>query len=175
MRTGIYPEKGVAKVYVYLYSYHVADRDDDKVQLDFNRMEFPSDRITVREIREREPLTSEHIPDFDRNDRKNDALSPDGRLVPHPSIMTVMFYERLVALVAFDISMGKGPNLDDWCGPAMGMTPKEHDDCLISAYMTYQMAGTTHEAKQLVRTIKEQAWAQAREAQGRDPDAGPKR
>lgn len=143
---------------------------DSTPELDFKRIEFPTDRLTIRQIRELEEEVDQEIPDFQISLHQNER----GERVP--SVCWVMSWERSVALLAFEISLGFGPRFEVALEPNEPVgKPEQADKLLVEAYMIYGMARTTTEAKELLRDIKEQARAQAREAQGRDPDTGWKR
>lgn len=131
-------------------------RNDNSPRIDFSRIDFPSDRMTIREIRAMEPALNTSSPRFE-----------DSGAIGVPSIRLLMYSEREVAELAFELVLGYGHMFEEM--RIMQSRPKDCDDDLIEAYMEYNMAETTEEAEQLVRVIKEQARAQAHEALGREP------
>ena len=142
----------------------------DDPGLDLLRIEFPSDRLTVRQVREREPDLDGPHPDFGPSYRRNaESVEP----VNYPSLQWVLTWERHVARLAYDIAIGKGPALGKWL--AWEMTPREIDEQLGAAYGAYRMADTADAAAQLIRGIKEQARTQARLRQAKGPESGPSR
>jgi hypothetical protein len=109
----------------------------DGTGLDLWRIEFPSDRLTVRQVREREPDLDGPHPDFGPSYRRNaESAEP----VNSPSLQWVMTWERHVARLAYDIAIGRGPALSKWL--AWEMTPREIDEFLGAAYLAYRMADT---------------------------------
>lgn len=134
----------------------------DRPELDYSKIDFPSDELTVHQIRLLEPSLNTNRPTF--------AWTGEEGV---PSIEGVLSLEREVAAMAFEIARGHGRRISEL---ERDYRPKDLDNDLVAAYMTYNMAATTHEAGQLIRTIKEQAREQAKGTQGRRPDeTGPRR
>ena len=138
--------------------------------VDFRRIEFPSDALTIRRIREMEPQVDKEG-DFDFTNRHNDHENQDSRQVA--SVKYVLVWEREVASLAYDLTIGSGPTLDSW--KKNGVSPKEIDDALAVAYLRYGLADTTTAAKKLISSVRQQAEAQAFEALGKGAPSSRKR
>lgn len=131
-------------------------------ELDYSRIDFPSDELTVRQMRLLEPSLNTNRPAF--------AWTGEEGV---PSVEGVLSLEREVAAMAFEIARGHGRRITEM---ERDYRPRDLDNDLVAAYMTYNMAATTHEAGQLIWTIKEQAREQGKGTQGRRPDeTGPRR
>lgn len=155
--------------------------DDDQItstpngnstsRLDFKRIEFPTDRLTVRQIRELEADVDAESPQFHVSESQN------ARGTRVPSVCWVMGWERTVALLTFEIALGSGERFKESQKPDTldGYNPPKADQHLVDAYMTYGMAQTSTEARQMIRSVKEQVHNLALEAQGKDPSTGRKR
>jgi uncharacterized protein YihD (DUF1040 family) len=134
----------------------VAEDSEDSNKVDYSRFDYPSDRLTIRDIRDHESH---------RIDINLPNLSTDD---PH-SIEHLLFLERCISEYAFSVALGRGRTYREL---AREGGYKGYEGELVDEYMFYGLARTTHEAQELIRGIKDQARAQARESQGLDPDDG---
>jgi hypothetical protein len=132
------------------------DDSSNNQSVDFRRLQFPSDKLTIRDIRDHEP---------DRIDTKLPRLSTEDSR----SLDKLLYMERFIAWAAFAVSIGRG---EDYQYVASFGGYKEFEQELVDVYMFYGLSRTTHEATELIRGIKDQARAQARESQGLDPNDG---
>jgi len=132
------------------------DDSSSSHSVDYRRLQFPSDKLTVRDIRDHEP---------ERIDIDSPQLSTDDS----HSIENLLFLERSIAWSSFAVALGRGAAYLDVA--SYGGT-KEFEDELVNVYMFYRLASTSHDAKELIKVIKDQARAQARETQGLDPNDG---
>jgi hypothetical protein len=129
---------------------------DEPMEVDLRRFHFPSDKLTIRDIRDHEP---------DRIDISSPHLSTDSA----HSIEKLLFLERYIAEAAYVVAFGRG---SAYLELAREGGYKEFEEALVEEYTFYGLGRTTHEANELIRGIKDQARAQAREAQGLDPNDG---
>ncbi len=132
------------------------ERVPDENAFDYARYRFPSDTLTIRDIRTREP---------ERIDIDVPEIGSDGK---SNSIETLLYLERSIAVAIYSVASGRQAT-DVVLDPEM---LSEHEDQLVEEYFFYGMARTTHEAKELIKEIKEQARAHARETLGLGPDDG---
>jgi hypothetical protein len=115
--------------------------------LDYTSIQYPSDRITVGDIRRTHPerFDSERAELFNRTG--ND---------PNFAISVILYLERLLAHAAYEDARGKGVNV-------FGPSGLDREDCLeelTQFYALYGVAQGTHHTEQLVRDIEAQAAAQ---------------
>jgi hypothetical protein len=129
------------------------ERVPDENAFDYGRYRFPSDAVTIRDIRTREPERIDiDVPEFANNDESN-------------SIETLLYLERSIAVAVYSVASGKQATrvvLDQ-------EMLSEHEEELVEEYFFYGLARTTHEARELIKGIKDQARAHARESQGLGP------
>jgi hypothetical protein len=115
--------------------------------IDYTSIRFPSDRITVADIRRAHPGSFD-VEDGGRFRECSRNFFP---------LDTVIYLERLLARAAYEKAIGKpGDILDD-----RGL---ERSDCmkdLTKFYATYGVAKGAHLTEQLIREIESQAASQA--------------
>ena len=119
----------------------MAETDSPTAKIDYTSIKFPSDRITVGDIRRENPERFES-----EVASRTDTLD------------LVVYLERLLALGAYEKAMGKQ-------GDSIGKTDMNREDCLkelTEYYGTYGVAKGIHHTEQLVRDIETQAVAQSR-------------
>jgi hypothetical protein len=114
--------------------------------IDFTRLWFPTDAITIGDLRKKFPFAFEGVdPDyFNEGDDNMSAL---------------VECERTVAQWAFDKALGRPtPSADEW---------RDQEEGLEITYTEMELAKGAKHAEQLVRDLKEAAAAQAREYLGK--------
>ena len=113
--------------------------------IDYTSLAFPSDRITVVDLRRAHPER------FDAEDGDRFA-----RVGPTFRLNSILDLERLFALAAFEKALGKP-------GDPIRARGLDRDDCveeLTEFYRTYRVADGRHATEQLIRDIETQAAAQ---------------
>ncbi|MDE2508636.1 MAG: hypothetical protein KGM43_15605 [Planctomycetota bacterium] len=129
--------------------------------IDFTRIEFPSDKITVKMIRQAWPDT------VDVEREQSWSRAPHRRYVRHSLDAVlgegVIDPERMLAERAFKVALGQ-PVKDD-----LFQSRDELIDSLGSAYLDFGLARGEHEVAALVRRFEAQAEAQARQRSGPTP------
>ena len=128
--------------------------------IDFTTFSFPTDRLTVRDLRRKhpegfdQPLPEEALGEIRRGSRYRrrslDVILGD-----------LIDAEREVAERAFHNHLGSGQ--PDY----LRGTPDGSRDCLISTYVEWGLATGEHHAEQLVRDLEAQAISQAERVVGK--------
>jgi hypothetical protein len=116
---------------------------DQPPLIDLTRIAFPTDRLTVKELRERNPL------DFDRLDKKDG--SPKST---EENFHTVLDCEREVAWRAFRAALGQPVRISP--------IAEETRPIVMREYVRLGLATGPHHAEQLIRNVEAQAAAQAK-------------
>jgi hypothetical protein len=127
----------------------------DDLEIDLTKIEFPSDGMTIKQIRTLHP---------EQVDAKIDPSlfgGPHGSQDADNTVGLLLFTERLVAKRAFDDTLAR--KSDEL------FTLTEYADDLAEMYMRHGIASGSHHAQQLIRHIESQAAAQARTSSGRRP------
>ncbi len=134
---------------------------DTEPAIDFTTIEFPSDKITVKMIRQVWP----DAVDVERV--QSTSRAPHRRFVRHSLDAVlgegVIDPERQLAERAFKVALGQAVKDQIFQGR------DDLIDSLASAYLDYGLARGEHEAAALVRRIEAQAEAQARQRGGPTP------
>lgn len=123
--------------------------DSPQGALDYGSLHFPSDRITVADIRRAHPLRFDH-----KDGHRFFGLQND----PEFNLNTILYVERLLAKEAFEEARGHPGN-------NLGNAGLDRDDCLNDLtrfYQTYRIAQGRHHTEQLVRDFEAQARAIAK-------------
>jgi hypothetical protein len=129
---------------------------ETKSQIDFTQIDFPSDRLTVKQLRMAYPYS------FDLPDPRP-SLTKNSRLYARKSIDStlggIVDGERLLASLVFKEAIGLLPTEEE--------TLPRHEivEGIISDYQRVGLAGE-HEAEELIRRIETQAVSQARRQGG---------
>ena len=128
---------------------------EDSPQIDFTKIAFPSDSLTIGTLRKLHPadLDSQSKPDFTERSHSLGAELTD-----------MLWVEREIAEAAFNRALGRPTEGD--------RTGQDWQDCLdqvAGIYTRYGIASGQHHAEQLFRDIETQAVAQARQHGGRQP------
>jgi len=120
-------------------------------QIDFSRIAFPTDQLTVGQLRERFPeeFKGEKVTFF--YDQKGMELT------------STIDIERELAKHAFDAVLGRKKG-----DPEAAFIREELEDCLAGSYVFLRMAKGKHEASQMVREVISAAEAQAMARLGRN-------
>jgi hypothetical protein len=127
--------------------------------IDFTKIDFPSDGLTIKTLRRLHP------DDFDTEPDACHRLVEDVAGRANQNLMTMLDAERFVAQAAF----AKASSVQ-W-------TPGDIEDAQISAaraatlYVHYGLASGPQHAQQLIRGIETQAAEQARQPPGRGSSA----
>ena len=129
--------------------------------IDFTRIEFPSDRLTVKVLRQKFPEV------FDRPPRDGSRLWRRPTQQENNDLETlvggILNTERELAARAFYAATGKElPSHDRGAGYR-----DEAAECLGNDYMRYGLARGRHEAAEMIRHIEAQATSQAQLHLGR--------
>lgn len=119
-----------------------------RTAIDFKSIAFPSDRVTVADLRRAHPERF----DAEGGDLFEPAAS--GRCF---YLELILFMERLLARAAFEEALGDS-------GGILGTRGLDRDGCveeLTEYYRLYRVADGRHATEELVRGIESQAAAQA--------------
>lgn len=131
---------------------------ESEPEIDFKRIEFPSDKLTVKMIRDAWPAA------FDVE--TSSGYAPRRPYVRHSLdyVLEPLDVERMVAERAFKAALGKSFQHND---------PLYDRDELVGFvtghYVKFKLARGKHEATEMIRGIEGQAEAQAREHGTRTP------
>lgn len=115
--------------------------------IDYTSISFPSDRITVRDIRKAHP---------DLIDVEGDHFF--GEPEAADTVGNVILLERLLARAAFEAALGKSGNVIN----ERGLSRADCLEDLAPLYATYGVASGPEHTEQLVRDFEAQAAAQAK-------------
>jgi hypothetical protein len=133
---------------------------DSIPQIDFTKIAFPSDRITVKSLRDAFPHSFD-LPahSFDQSstrsyERGSVAQALDG----------IIDAERLLAGIAFKRALGQPMSSDEG-----RFDRSEFLDALETDYGRVGLASGAHQVEELMRAIEAQAVEQARHHLGRSP------
>ena len=136
---------------------------DPVAKLDFKKIEFPSDKITINDLRRVYPLGfDEWVADrtfgsVDEEINGSPRLSLDG------AIGDLMDYEREFAEQAFLQALGVPVR------PGREYSHQNVVDTFRSQYIELGLASGDHQVSELVRGVERQAVAQANQYLGRRP------
>lgn len=128
--------------------------------IDFTLIEFPTDRLTIKDLRKRWPQG------FDIPPREDQTQW--GRIGPYPRkdidsiIGSVIDTERELAERAFCAALGKRVPEH-----LRGFLGEESAELLAQTYVEYGLATGEHHARELIRNIEAQGTAQARKFRAR--------
>jgi hypothetical protein len=133
---------------------------DSEPRIDLTTIDYPSDKLTVRMMRNRFPKAFDVEPESDSytagERRPLHRMSLDVALGPF------IDNERILAEWAFKKAMGQPVEDSEF--------PRDREttlECLGNDYIKFGLARGEHEAQQMLRSIETQAIAQAREHGGR--------
>jgi hypothetical protein len=131
----------------------------DEPKIDFIRIDFPSDKITIKDLRKLHP---DQV-DADESPTLFDPPLSDGspRTIADDTIGQMLYTERLIAKEVFNEALGRQSQ--------ELFSREEYTAELAASYARYGVATGPHHAEQLVRGIETQASAQARAHTGRRP------
>ncbi len=132
---------------------------DTEPKIDFTQIEFPSDKLTIKMLRQ-------VWPDATDVDRWRDTGRAPHRVYVRHSLDNVLGdgiidLERLIAERAFKVALGQ-PVKDN---PAIS-NKDELIECVSNTYLKYGLSRGEHETAQMIRRIEAQAEAQARQHGG---------
>jgi hypothetical protein len=117
---------------------------DQEPQIDFTRIDFPSDSLTIQAVRRRFP---------EALDGKAAGTHLDLEKIDLPGMLRI---ERTLAKEAFEVALGKKPRFPGALGDVARYSASE-------VYVRYGLASGDHHAQQLIRAIEQAAARQARE------------
>jgi hypothetical protein len=128
-------------------AYDDAKREFEK--LDFTRLHFPSDHVTIFALRRLQPQFFDHgFPQGDDREQPQYFLRENTVGLAQDGIGTMMFCERLIATWAYAAARGVPPPL--------GWTLAERKAKLVEAYCFHKLASGPHEAIEMVKDIERQ-------------------
>lgn len=114
-------------------------------RLDFSKIAFPTDSVSIGRIRRIEP----------------DVVDEDDVRVEDSTLRAAISHEVAVAVEAFRTAQGHSPTTD-------GLEQRGHNlEVLNEVYVLYGLSAGMHQTDQLLREIESQAAAQARSRGGR--------
>jgi len=116
--------------------------------IDYTSLQFPSDRLTLLDVRRAHPER------FDVEGAERFA-DPDG--VDHLPLNTLLYMERLVARAAFEVALGKSADLY----AERGLVREECLEEMAEMYQMYGLSTGPQHTEQMIRTLESQAAAQA--------------
>jgi len=125
------------------------DRSNPEPRLDLTRIDFPSDRITIKNLRQLSPQA------FDPRSKEWADFEDDLEL---PGFLRL---ERDLANAAFDAVLGR----------RTVVMSGEEVEMLAALYVRYKLASGPHHAEQLIRSFEQAAAEQARQI---TPDLPPR-
>jgi hypothetical protein len=126
-------------------------------QIDYSRIVFPSDRITVPYLRKAFPRRdSQDSPGFFGMDMGED-------------IDTMMYLERGFARLGFASALGGGEEVTAELEAGFEGGLQDRRDDLADSYIQFKLADGPKTARQLIRAVQEAGAAQAREHGGKSP------
>jgi hypothetical protein len=123
-------------------------------EIDFTKMDFPSDGLTIKAIRQRWPQAVDTRKDDPYSDVTPRPLGPPAGEMLH----NMLRMERDLAKATFGLEFGREPDI----------AYADHDVKLLAEdlselYITFGVASGQHHASQLIRSIESQATAQTRQ------------
>jgi hypothetical protein len=130
-------------------------------QIDFTRIEFPTDKLTIKDLRKTDPEAFDVEPA--KKPGRPDHLWPRPlhRMSLDTLLAATLDSERILAEMAFKTALGQPVKIT-------GMGDREVIfENLGSDYVSLGVAGGEHEAHEMLRGIEAQAVAQARQHGGR--------
>lgn len=134
---------------------------ETKPEIDFTQIQFPTDRLTIKSLRERFPDVFDVEPPEDR------FITLPLRTLPRQSLDTLLTatldFERILAEDVFR----KELRLPKMRLPVLGGRRADLIDSLANSYVSLGVARGKHEARQMLRDVEAQAVAQARQHGGR--------
>jgi hypothetical protein len=133
-----------------------------KPAIDFARLSFPTDELTIRMLRERHPhvFDSEPTGRFAGNPRRNSGYYERGSI--DGLIGSTINFERMLAEMAYRAELGL-PKME-------GLPVADRSSLIDSLTNSYVFLGVTsgkHEARAMLKDIETQARKQGREHGGR--------
>jgi hypothetical protein len=115
-------------------------RPKPQPHVDLMRIDFPSDRLTIKELRELFPqIDSDELNDFDE--------------IELPGLLSL---ERDLARAAFDEALGRTPRQKGIFVRGIGAV-EEDRQMLAATYLRYRLATGLHHAEQLIRAFEQAA------------------
>ena len=131
-------------------------------KIDYDRIDFPSDRLTLKHLRSLKPLAGEyaHGPDFDFLAYADELISMHGQ-------------ERLFAELGFVAALGDASNSDAARRKLIDRGDElECREDLANLYTRYGVSDGIESARQLIRRLEDQGAAQAKQLVGRGAGGG---
>lgn len=124
-------------------------------EIDVTKIDFPSDELTIKAIRQRWPKSI---------DKREDNPYVDGipRLLAQPTgeeLFSMLKMERDLATATFNMELGREPPDLSYADFSI----KSLAEDLSKLYIEFGLASGQHHADQLIRSIESQAVAQARQ------------
>jgi hypothetical protein len=134
---------------------------DTEPKIDFAAIDYPTDKLTVKMMRQRTPIAFDIEPD--RQWQVTESRSRYRRLSMDSAFAHAIDSERQLAEWAFKKTLGQP--IDD---ERFSIARREETlECLASDYIKWGLARGEHEASEMLRSIEAQAVAQARQHGGR--------
>lgn len=127
-------------------------------QIDFTRIYFPSDRLTVRDLRRAFPGSF----DLPGQPVQKSGTRSYGRASTGSALDGIIDAERLLAGIAFKQVLGQPLGEDE-----ASFDRNEFVEALTTDYVRVGLAAGEHQVRELIRGIEAQAVAQARRHLGR--------
>jgi hypothetical protein len=126
-------------------------------KIDFTKIDFPSDGLTVKTLRKVHPdqIDADAFPSLFSQGNRGSADNLLGNLLHD---------ERTIAEAAFNGALGKPPH--EFLGK---QELQSYADELSDIYTQYGLATGKHHAQELIRGIEAQGIAQARQLSGKQP------
>jgi hypothetical protein len=124
------------------------DSTHPEPHLDFTKIDFPTDRLTIQAVRQRFP---------DALDAEAPGQHMDLEKIELPAMLRI---ERNLAKWAFDAALGKSP-FKPGSGPVGLLDIARYK--VGDLYVRYGLAKGTHHAEQLIRAFEQAAADQARQ------------
>lgn len=134
-------------------------------QIDFTRIAFPTDSLTIKALRKNTPHAFDVPPPEKWKHLISDQRSSHFSLMSLDDVLSsILDFERLVAEDAFRNELGlkkKAPY------PVIGGRKSDLIDSVASDYVSLGIARGKNEAREMIRAVEAQAREQAREHGGR--------
>jgi len=120
---------------------------NQKPQLDIAKIAFPTDRLSIKDLRKLFPA------EFDGPDERVEFFGVGGR---GQDLEAVLQLEREIARKTFEVALGRAPS--DWA-EKYEIDPRED---VAKSLIEYGLASGPNQAEQMIREIEAQATAQAK-------------
>jgi hypothetical protein len=131
---------------------------DPTPQIDFSQIEFPSDRLTIRDLRRAFP----HAFDLPGQEAHRSQERGYGRQSVGDALDGIIDAERLLAGRAFKEALGEPYSNDEAAQARWDII-----EGLVSDYRRAGLASGEHQSNELIRGIESQAADQAQRHRGR--------